>query len=189
MRITGQARLAAPPQRVRACLAEPAAVAAALGAARGRATGPGTWTGMVPVTLAAVAGTYAVRATASAAEDGWTVALAASGDPGALTGVLQVRVEGADGGSLVAWEADVEPEGRLAAVGRAVLDAAVRRLAGDALAALDTAAADLPPGPQAAPSRAAPLPAEPPLRPSRAWAAAVPAALLALLVWWRARRR
>jgi hypothetical protein len=139
MRVNGSFTLNAPVGQVWAALTDPAVLAGAIPGCEGieRADEPARLT--VMATVAATTAAYAVDAqvTDRRQPDSVTVALEARGEPGALTGTLQLQLADSEGATRVSYEADAEATGQLAAVGRSLLAATVKRLATRFLEALD----------------------------------------------------
>jgi hypothetical protein len=131
MRVNGSFTLNAPADQVWAVLTDPAVLAGAIPGCEGLESGEGPTRLIVTATVAATAAAYAVDAhvTDRRRPDSLAVALEARGEPGSVTGTLQLRLADSDGATQVSYEADAEAVGQLAAVGRSLLAATVRRLA------------------------------------------------------------
>lgn len=140
MNIAGQQRVELPPDRLWASLNDPELLRRAIpGCERLEATGPGSYTGTVTAEAAPVRGTY--RGTVEVHDvqppTAHRLRVRAAGEPGSVDADAAVRLEADGGGTVVAYEAEVTLDGRIAGAGRRVLEGVARRLVGDFLASLE----------------------------------------------------
>jgi hypothetical protein len=130
-----------------------------------------------------------------------TVTARATGRPGSVEAVARMRMTEADGGALLAYEADATVTGPLAGVGQRLIAGAARRTTAQFLSALEremTAPAAAPEAaaaaPEAAPVAGAPAPAaraaetDPKVVAASALAGAAAALLGVAVGRWTARR-
>lgn len=166
MKVTGEATVGAPAEKVWAALHDQAVLARAVpGCERLEVTGPGSGRFIVTTAMTAIGGTYSGQVTASGQQEPSSVDLTASisGSQGTATADLAIRLTPAPGGAtLVGYEVNGVVGGAIAGVGARLLASAARRLADEFLAALDEAVADQVPVVPAAPEQpAAPASAKP----------------------------
>jgi uncharacterized protein len=202
MKIAGEHRFGAPRERVWEALHDPRLLAAALPGARAlEPSGDDSYALTVDVGVGSVRGTY--QGTFSLSEqqapESCTVTARATGRPGSVEAVARMRMTEADGGAVLAYEADATVTGPLAGVGQRLIAGAARRTTAQFLSALEremtapTAAAAAP-GAEAAPAPTAAAPgvpaaADPSVVAASALAGAAAALLGVAVGRWTARRR
>jgi uncharacterized protein len=214
MRVSGNATLHAPVERVYAALNDPAVLVRTIpGCERLERVGDDAYRMTLHAGVASVRGTYAgeVRLADQRAPRAFTLKASGAGAPGTVDADVQVRLEpGEDGTTELRYDADAVVGGMIGGVGQRMLVGVAKRTAGEFFTAVDEvltgAAAEAAPAEAEAAPAAAPVPAAagpqvftaPPRRP----AAALPggelatgvvlgaaAALLGVLVGgWVARR-
>ncbi len=170
MKVNGEHQFMHSRDEVWKALLDPAALTATLpGARRLEPTGQDEYLITVDVGVGAVRGTYdgTFALKDKVEREACTVTATASGRPGSVTAVAQMRLaEGDSGHAVMTYEADANVTGPLAGVGQRLMGAAARRTTEQFLDALDlyieapTAAA--PPTAAAAEPGAAVVPAAPP---------------------------
>jgi carbon monoxide dehydrogenase subunit G len=168
MKITGEHTFASSREQVWAALEDPQMLANALpGVKKLEVTGPDEYAITVTVGVGSVKGTYdgTFRVTDKQAPDACAVRANATGGPGAVEAIAQMRMRDSDGGgALLSYEADANVTGPLAGVGQRLIGGAAKRTTREFLEALDRqlqapAGAAPEETPEATPSKAAP-PAE-----------------------------
>jgi carbon monoxide dehydrogenase subunit G len=168
MKVGGEHRFTHPRDEVWRALLDPAALSATLpGARRLEPTGPDEYAITVDVGVGAVKGTYdgTFALKDKVEREACTVTASASGRPGSVTAVAQMRLADGDGGvAVMTYEADADVTGPLAGVGQRLMGAAARRTTEQFLQALDdyitqpaAAAAAAPAEPGREVERAAPV--------------------------------
>jgi len=152
MKITGEHEFRATREQVWDALQDPDVLAGTLpGARRLEPTGPNEYAITVSVGVGSVKGTYdGVFAVTDEAEgEACTVRATASGRPGTVETVAQMRLTDGGSGVRMVYEADATVTGPLAGVGQRLMAAAARRTTEQFLSALD-AHLVAPPQPQEA---------------------------------------
>jgi carbon monoxide dehydrogenase subunit G len=141
MKVNGEHRFTHPRDEVWRALLDPAALSATLpGARKLEPTGPDEYAITVDVGVGAVKGTYdgTFALKDKVEREACTVTASASGRPGSVTAVAQMRLADDDGGAAVmTYEADADVTGPLAGVGQRLMGAAARRTTEQFLQALD----------------------------------------------------
>jgi uncharacterized protein len=140
MKVSGEYRFTASREQVWDALLDPEMLAATLpGARRLTPTGPDEYEITVDVGVGSVRGSYdgSFALTDKVPGDACTVRATASGRPGTVTTVAQMRLTDGDGGAVLAYEADAGVTGPLAGVGQRLMGAAARRTTEQFLRALD----------------------------------------------------
>ena len=140
MKVSGEHRFSASPEQVWDALLDPDILAATLPGARRLVTcGPDEYEITVDVGVGSVRGTYegSFALTDKVPVEACTVRATASGRPGTVTTVARMRLTDADGGAVLAYEADAGVTGPLAGVGQRLMGAAARRTTEQFLRALD----------------------------------------------------
>ena len=141
MKVSGEHRFSHSCEEVWKALLDPAALTATLpGARRLEPTGPDEYAITVDVGVGSVKGTYdGTFALSDMVErEACTVHATASGRPGAVTAVAQMRLaDGDHGHAVMTYDADADVTGPLAGVGQRLMGAAARRTTGQFLQALD----------------------------------------------------
>jgi uncharacterized protein len=155
MKIAGEHRFGAPRERVWEALHDPRLLAAALPGARAlEPSGDDSFALVVDVGVGSVKGTY--EGTFSLSEqqppEACTVTARATGRPGSVEAVARMRMTEADGGAVLAYEADATVTGPLAGVGQRLIAGAARRTTAQFLSALERELT----APAAAPAATAP---------------------------------
>ena len=141
MKVTGEHTFRLSRDQVWAGLQDPKILAAAVpGARRLHPTGPDEYEITVDVGVGSVKGTYEGTFALTDKEEGeaCTVRASASGRPGSVEAVAQMRLTERDGGVLLTYEADATVTGPLAGVGQRLMGAAARRTTAQFLSALET---------------------------------------------------
>jgi uncharacterized protein len=157
MKVTGEHTFRLSRDQVWAGLQDPKILAAAVpGARRLHPTGPDEYEITVDVGVGSVKGTYEGTFALTDKQEGeaCTVRASASGRPGSVEAVAQMRLAERDGGVLLTYEADATVTGPLAGVGQRLMGAAARRTTAQFLSALETTIVSPPaePAAQAAPA-------------------------------------
>lgn len=140
MKVTGEHDFSAARAQIWAGLHDPEVLAATLpGARRLEPTGANEYTLSVDVGVGSVKGTYdgVFALTDTADGEACTVRATASGRPGTVQAVAQMRLVEGDGGVRMTYEADATVTGPLAGVGQRLMAAAARRTTVQFLSALD----------------------------------------------------
>jgi len=141
MKVTGEHTFQLSRDQVWAGLQDPKILAAAVpGARRLHPTGPDEYEITVDVGVGSVKGTYEGTFALTDKQEGeaCTVRASASGRPGSVEAVAQMRLADRDGGVLLTYEADATVTGPLAGVGQRLMGAAARRTTAQFLSALET---------------------------------------------------
>jgi len=144
MRIAGSHRLTAPRARSWDALHDPEVLRTAIpGIERLEARGPSEFAIAMRVGVGPIVGSYAgtLSITDSAPGSACSLRASASGARGSVTAEVEIQLEGADGGTDVAYEADAAVTGPVAAVGQRMIAAVARRLAAQFFTAVDAAIA------------------------------------------------
>jgi uncharacterized protein len=153
VKITGEHAFRASRAQVWDALNDADILAATLpGARRLEPTGPDEYALIVDVGVGSVRGTYegTFALTDKQEREGCTVRATASGRPGAVTAVAQMRLSDDGTGARMSYEADANVTGPLAGVGQRLMGAAARRTTDQFLAALDERIVSGAPAPAAA---------------------------------------
>ena len=153
MKISGDHEFRASRTQVWEALNDPEVLAATLPGARSLTpTGPDEYALTVDVGVGSVRGTYegTFALTEKQERESCTVRANASGRPGAVTAVAQMRLSDDGQGARMSYEADANVTGPLAGVGQRLMGAAARRTTEQFLAALDERIVSGAPAPAAA---------------------------------------
>jgi carbon monoxide dehydrogenase subunit G len=140
MKVSGRHEFTASRLKVWDALQDPDVLAATLpGARRLAPTGPDEYAITVDVGVGSVKGTYdgTFALTDKQEREACTVRATASGRPGSVTAVAQMRLADAGAGAVLTYEADANVTGPLAGVGQRLMGAAARRTTDQFLSALD----------------------------------------------------
>jgi uncharacterized protein len=141
MKITGEHAFVSSRERVWAALEDPQMLANALpGVKRLDVTGPDEYALTVSVGVGSVKGTYdgTFRITDKLEGESCAVRANASGGPGSVEAVAQMRMrDGESGGALLTYEADANVTGPLAGVGQRLIGSAAKRTTREFLEGLD----------------------------------------------------
>ncbi len=141
MKIAGSATLHAPVDAVYAALNDPAVLVRTIpGCERLERVGQDAYTMTVSAGVASIRGTYAgdVRLTDQRAPHAFVLKASGSGAPGTVSADVQVRLaDGADGTTLLSYDADAVVGGMLGGVGQRMLSGVAKKTAGEFFAAVD----------------------------------------------------
>jgi uncharacterized protein len=154
MKIAGSATLHAPVEAVYAALNDPAVLVRTIpGCERLERVGQDAYTMTVTAGVASIRGTYAgdVRLTDQRAPHAFVLKASGSGAPGTVSADVQVRLaDGADGTTLLSYDADAVVGGMLGGVGQRMLSGVAKKTAGEFFAAVDGVLTGSAPAPAAA---------------------------------------
>ena len=149
MKISGDATLRAPVDRVYEALVDPGVLVRTLpGCRRLEQVGDDTYRATVLAGVGSIKGTFAgeVRLTDREAPHSFTLHASGAGGPGTVSAVARVSLADADGGTLLRYDADATVGGVIGGVGQRMLTGVARRTADEFFAAVDRAiAGDLAP--------------------------------------------
>jgi len=141
MKITGEHAFVSSREQVWAALEDPQVLANAMpGVKKLDVTGPDEYAITVSVGVGSVKGTYdgTLRITDKEAPEACAVRANASGGPGSVEAVAQMRMrDGDNGGALLSYEADANVTGPLAGVGQRLIGSAAKRTTREFLEGLD----------------------------------------------------
>jgi uncharacterized protein len=141
MKITGEHAFVSSRERVWAALEDPQMLANAMpGVKRLDVTGPDEYALTVSVGVGSVKGSYdgTLRITDKQERESCTVRANATGGPGSVEAVAQMRMrDGENGGALLTYEADANVTGPLAGVGQRLIGSAAKRTTREFLEGLD----------------------------------------------------
>ena len=140
MKVSGEHQFSHPCDEVWQALNDPQALAAAMpGARRLEPVGEDEYALTVDVGVGSVKGTYegTFALTDKVPPRACTVRASASGRPGSVSAVAQMRLSEDGAGARLSYEADANVTGPLAGVGQRLMGAAARRTTEQFLAALD----------------------------------------------------
>jgi carbon monoxide dehydrogenase subunit G len=140
VKISGDATLHAPIERVWLTLRDPAVLARTIpGCESLEATGPGTYLITVTASVASTAGTYSgtVRVHDSQQPSSFAMSASGAGAPGTVDSDVRVRLSEVDGSTLLHYDADAVVGGVIGGVGQRMLTSVLRRSAGEFFAAVD----------------------------------------------------
>jgi carbon monoxide dehydrogenase subunit G len=157
VKVSGEHAFRASRAQVWEALQDPGVLAATLpGARRLEPTGPDEYALSVDVGVGSVRGTYegTFALTDKRERESCTVRASASGRPGAVSAVAQMRLSDDGAGARMSYEADANVTGPLAGVGQRLMGAAARRTTEQFLAALDERIVSGAPAPAAEPGTA-----------------------------------
>jgi uncharacterized protein len=152
MKLSGQATLRGPVDRVYEALNDPAVLVRTIpGCERLERVGPDAYRMTVTAGVASIKGTYVgdVRLTGQDAPRGFTMHAAGSGAPGTIAADVVVRLSaGEDGTTLLAYDADAVVGGMIGGVGQRMLTGVLRKTAGEFFAAVDDVLTGAAPSPE-----------------------------------------
>jgi carbon monoxide dehydrogenase subunit G len=141
MKITGEHAFVSSREQVWAALEDPQVLANAMpGVKKLDVTGPDEYAITVSVGVGSVKGTYdgTLRITDKEAPEACSVRANASGGPGSVEAVAQMRMrDGDNGGARLTYEADANVTGPLAGVGQRLIGSAAKRTTREFLEGLD----------------------------------------------------
>lgn len=162
MKISGEATLHAPVDKVYAALNDPDVLVRTIpGCERLERVGPDAYTMVVTAGVAAVKGTYAGEVTLTDQDPpyGFTLKASGAGGPGTVSATARVKLAGGGDGSgddsttTLTYDADAVVGGMVGGVGQRVLTGVAKKTAGEFFAAVDEVLT----GAAAAPQEGAPL--------------------------------
>jgi carbon monoxide dehydrogenase subunit G len=172
MKVTGEAILTAPVDRVYAALNDPAILVRVLpGCQRLEQVGDDAYRAAMVAGVGSIKGTFEgnVRLTDRDAPHAFTLNASGSGAPGTVDAVARITLAEADGGTLVRYDADATVGGVIGGVGQRMITGVAKRTAAEFFAAVDRELA----APVAAPEAVAAAPAV--QQPAGVWTAPVAA--------------
>jgi carbon monoxide dehydrogenase subunit G len=141
MKITGEHAFVSSRERVWAALEDPQMLANSMpGVKRLDVTAPDEYALTVSIGVGSVKGSYdgTFRITDKQERESCTVRANASGGPGSVEAVAQMRMrDGENGGALLTYEADANVTGPLAGVGQRLIGSAAKRTTREFLEGLD----------------------------------------------------
>jgi carbon monoxide dehydrogenase subunit G len=141
MRLSGDATLHGPVDRVYAALNDPAVLVRTIpGCERLERIGPDEYRMVVTAGVATIRGTYAgaVRLTDQDAPHSFVLKASGTGTPGTVSADVSVRLApGEDGTTTLTYDADAVVGGVIGGVGQRMLTSVARRTAGEFFAAVD----------------------------------------------------
>jgi carbon monoxide dehydrogenase subunit G len=132
MKIEGSHDIPAPRQRVWEAFLDPERLRQAIpGCEKLEAIGPDEYKATLKVGVAAVKGTFEgkVRLTDKQPPDSYRMAVEGSGGPGFIRGGTRIALSDIDGGTRVAYDADVQVGGLIAGVGQRMLGGVSKMMA------------------------------------------------------------
>jgi carbon monoxide dehydrogenase subunit G len=183
MKVTGEATLHAPAQRVWEALNDPEVLVRTIpGCQLLRESGPDEYLMTIKAGVASIKGTYqgTVRLTDQVPPTSFVLRASGAGGPGTVDAHVTVRLRDQDGATRLDYDADAAVGGTIAGVGQRVLGGVAKKTASEFFAAVDDALAGVPaPGPEPALAAgvAAAVPGPRPGEPGRVFTA--PASLAA----------
>jgi uncharacterized protein len=140
MKVTGEAILHAPVERVWQALNDPAVLVRTIpGCHRLEETGPDQYAMTVVAGVASIKGLYQgnVRLTDQDPPSSFVLRADGAGGPGTVDAYVTVRLRETDGATRLDYDADATVGGTIAGVGQRVLAGVARRTANDFFAAID----------------------------------------------------
>jgi carbon monoxide dehydrogenase subunit G len=142
MKISGEATLHAPVDKVYAALNDPAVLVRTIpGCERLDRVGPDSYRMVVTAGVAAVKGTYAGEVALTDREEphGFVLKASGSGAPGTVSAQARVRLAPGDGGATttLTYDADAVVGGMVGGVGQRLLTGVAKKTAGEFFAAVD----------------------------------------------------
>jgi hypothetical protein len=140
MKISGDAVLHAPVDKVWAALNDPAVLVRTIpGCERLEATGPDTYTMTVTAGVASVKGTYSgdVKLHDQQPPASFVMSAAGAGGPGTVSTEVRVRLADDGGVTRLVYDADAVVGGMIGGVGQRMLASVAKKTAGEFFAAVD----------------------------------------------------
>ncbi len=140
MKVTGQATLHAPIERVFAALNDPAVLVRTIpGCQRLEATGPDAYAMTVTAGVASIKGSYAgtVRLAELQPPTSFVLRASGAGAPGTVSADVSVRLAEQDGVTVLDYDADAVVGGVIGGVGQRMLAGVAKKLAGEFFAGVD----------------------------------------------------
>ncbi len=162
MKLSGEATIAAPVERVYDALNDPAVLVRTIpGCQRLEQTGPDTFKATVAAGVASIKGTFDgdVRLSDQRPSEGMTLHASGAGAPGTVSAVAHVTLSEVDGGTLLRYDADATIGGVIGGVGQRMLSGVAKRTATEFFAAVERDITGVAPAPVLeAPAAGAPAP-------------------------------
>lgn len=140
MKVSGDATLHAPIERVWEALNDPAVLVRTIpGCERLEATGPDSYTMVVTAGVASIKGTYSgeVKLSDQQRPGSFVMSASGAGAPGTVSTDVQVRLSEVDGGTRLTYDADAVIGGMIGGVGQRMLAGVAKKMAGEFFAAVD----------------------------------------------------
>lgn len=140
MKVTGQATLHAPIERVFAALNDPAVLVRTIpGCQRLEATGPDAYAMTVSAGVASIKGTYAgtVQLAELQPPSAFVLRASGAGAPGTVSAEVAVRLTEQDGATRLDYDADAVVGGVIGGVGQRMLAGVAKKLAGEFFTGVD----------------------------------------------------
>ncbi len=140
MKISGSHHLAVPRQRVWDALQDPAVLARTLPGCRSlEVTGPDQYAAVVDAGVGSIQGTYKGRVRLTDQDEPSTYHLTAegAGTPGTIRAEATVRLEEADNGTTLHYDADAAVGGMIGGVGQRMIAGVANRTAGEFFTAVE----------------------------------------------------
>ena len=140
MKLSGEATIAAPVERVYAALNDPAVLVRTIpGCQRLEQTGPDTFKATVAAGVASIKGTFDgdVRLSDQRPPEAMTLHASGAGAPGTVSAVAQVTLSEVDGGTLLRYDADATIGGVIGGVGQRMLSGVAKKTAAEFFAAVE----------------------------------------------------
>jgi carbon monoxide dehydrogenase subunit G len=162
MKVSGDATLHAPIDRVWDALNDPAVLVRTIpGCERLEATGPDAYTMTVTAGVASIKGTYSgeVKLHDQQPPGSFVMSASGAGGPGTVSTEVQVRLEERDGATRLTYDADAVVGGMIGGVGQRMLAGVAKKMAGEFFAAVDDVLTGRSPEPAVVAATAEGLPA------------------------------
>jgi carbon monoxide dehydrogenase subunit G len=179
MKLSGEATIAAPVDRVYAALNDPAVLVRTIpGCQRLEQTGPDTFKATVSAGVASIKGTFDgdVRLSDQRPPDAMTLHASGAGAPGTVSAVAHVTLTESDGGTtLLRYDADATIGGVIGGVGQRMLTGVAKKTAAEFFAAVERDITGVPALVEQPPPVGAPIPV-PAAIPAQVWTRPVPPA-------------
>jgi len=140
VKVSGQATLHAPIDRVWTALNDPAVLVRTIpGCERLEATGPDAYAMTVTAGVASIKGTYSgeVKLHDQQPPASFVMSASGAGGPGTVSTEVQVRLEEVDGATRLTYDADAVVGGMIGGVGQRMLAGVAKKTAGEFFAAVD----------------------------------------------------
>ena len=140
MKVSGDATLHAPIDRVWAALNDPAVLVRTIpGCERLEATGPDAYAMTVTAGVASIKGTYSgeVKLHDQQPPGSFVMSASGAGAPGTVSTEVQVRLSEVDGATRLTYDADAVVGGMIGGVGQRMLAGVAKKTAGEFFAAVD----------------------------------------------------
>jgi uncharacterized protein len=140
VKVTGEATLHAPIDRVWDALNDPAVLVRTIpGCERLEATGPDAYSMTVTAGVASIRGTYSgeVKLHDQQPPGSFVMSASGAGAPGTVSTEVQVRLSEVDGATRLTYDADAVVGGMIGGVGQRMLAGVAKKLAGEFFTAVD----------------------------------------------------